>query len=68
MRSPNLQTLSAVLKVLVVSVVLSVAIKLAANGSIETPPDWVAWLLIVLPSLILAVWMLQQGPADRPNP
>jgi len=67
MQSPNLQTLSAVLKVAILSAVLSIAIKLAATGSIDAPPDWVAWLLILLPSALLAVWMWQQGPADRPH-
>jgi protein-S-isoprenylcysteine O-methyltransferase Ste14 len=55
-----------VLKVAVLSVVLSVAIKLTAYGSIGTPPDWVAWVMILLPSLILAGWMWQQSKPDRP--
>ncbi len=67
MQSPNLQTLSAVLKVAILSAVLSITIKLAATGSIDAPPNWVAWLLILLPSAILAVWMWQQGPVDRPS-
>ncbi|MBD2554966.1 MAG: hypothetical protein VKL01_12510 [Limnothrix sp.] len=66
MRSPNPETLSMVLKVAVLSVVLSVAIKLTAYGSIGTPPDWVAWVMILLPSLILAGWMWQQSKPDRP--
>jgi protein-S-isoprenylcysteine O-methyltransferase Ste14 len=66
MSSINQETLTAIAKVAVASLGLSVAIKLMAKLAIATPPSWVAAVAIVLPSLVMAGWMAQKSRGDRP--
>lgn len=61
MSSINQETLTAIAKVAIASLALSVAIKVMAPLAIATPPNWVAALAIVLPSLVMAGWMVQQS-------
>ncbi|TAD79232.1 MAG: hypothetical protein EA001_04825 [Oscillatoriales cyanobacterium] len=65
MSSINQETLTAIAKVVVASLGLSVAIKLMAHWAIATPPNWVAAVAIVLPSLVLGGWMAQKSRGDR---
>jgi hypothetical protein len=66
MSSANTETLSTIVKVTIASLGLSVAIKLLGNLSIATPPSWVAAVVIVVPSLVMAGWMAQKSKGDHP--